>query len=42
MPYTKIDIVITHFINKINSNIEVANCSCCVPFSCTALKTEAF
>lgn len=41
MFYTKIDIVITHFINNINSNIKVADCSCCVHFSCKVLKTGA-
>lgn len=42
MPYTETDIVITDFINKLNSNIEGANCFCCVPISCKALKTGAF
>jgi len=42
MPHTKTDIVITLLINKLNSNTEVANGFCCIPFSCKALKTGAF
>lgn len=41
MLYTKIDIVITHFINNISSNTEVADCFHCVSFSCKTLKTRA-
>lgn len=41
MLYTKIDIVITHFINNISSNIEIADYFHCIPFSHKALKTGA-